>query len=190
MAYDNWTAVEDEDERERLREATDPDGRRLFAEMVDDLDGADDCGCAVGGDDLALKHVAIRIVRAAQSLNITIVSLLLSTFSLLSQAGCENKPPPPPPPPPLYKVVDDAPKPSPGKSNINGTVLWNGDGKGLENVEVQLCETVHSFPFFQCEGRTYKTKTSSDGVYRFPDVVPGSYSFAIKLPGSKSTFLI
>ena len=39
MAYERWTDVEDEAERERLRKATDPDGRRLFAEMVEDHEG-------------------------------------------------------------------------------------------------------------------------------------------------------
>ena len=41
MVYNDWTAVEDEGERERLREATDPAGRHLFAELVEDHDGDD-----------------------------------------------------------------------------------------------------------------------------------------------------
>jgi hypothetical protein len=113
-------------------------------------------------------------------------TLLFLAATLLSQTGCENKPPPPP----LYRILYDVPKPAPGKGQVKGQVLWVGDGKGIENVEVQLCEHAEVMMDFKCSGKSYNAKTDPEGVYWFRDVLPGSYSFAIKIPGSRGTYMV
>lgn len=91
--------------------------------------------------------------------------------------------------PPLFRVVNIEPRPSPGMGNVKGTVLWSGNGKGIADVEVLLCERISMTLYFSCEGKNFKTKTDAEGNYWFKDITPGSYSFAIKPPGATNTYI-
>lgn len=106
---------------------------------------------------------------------------------VVSQTNCSNQSQTNKPP--LFRVVNIEPRPSQGMGNVKGTVLWSGDGKGIADVEVLLCERISMTLFFSCEGKNFKTKSDAEGIYWFKDIPPGSYSFAIKPPGATNTYV-
>lgn len=63
-------------------------------------------------------------------------------------------------------------KPAPGTGNVQGKVLYNG--KPVENIDVQLCETFSRF-VSGCGGKIYKAKTDKDGDYVITNVPPKEY---------------
>ncbi|MEZ5424759.1 MAG: hypothetical protein R2747_00720 [Pyrinomonadaceae bacterium] len=62
-------------------------------------------------------------------------------------------------------------KPSAGKANVQGQVLFNE--KPVEGIEVKLCEKFNTFS--GCSGQQLTTKTDSGGEYLFKDVEPKVY---------------
>jgi hypothetical protein len=64
-------------------------------------------------------------------------------------------------------------KPSPGKGNVQGAVVYNE--KPVENIEVKLCETFNRYMRESCGGKTYKATTDKEGYYIVKDVEPGIY---------------
>jgi hypothetical protein len=63
-------------------------------------------------------------------------------------------------------------KPAPGKGNVQGKALYNG--QPAAGVEVKLCETFNQY-FGGCKGETFTTKTDSAGEYLIKDVPPRIY---------------
>ena len=63
-------------------------------------------------------------------------------------------------------------KPAPGKGNVQGKALYNG--QPAAGVEVKLCETFNQY-FGGCKGETFVTKTDSAGEYLIKDVPPRIY---------------
>jgi hypothetical protein len=63
-------------------------------------------------------------------------------------------------------------KPAPGKGNVQGKALYNG--QPAAGVEVKLCETFNQY-FGGCKGETFTTRTDSAGEYLIKDVPPGIY---------------
>jgi len=128
-----------------------------------------------------------RIYMKTKYINLSLFYVLLF---LLAQTNCVN---PPhysrPNKPPLFRVITSEPPPAKDKGNVKGTVLWTGDGKGTENVEVLLCERIDMLVYFRCEGKNFKTKTDSNGIYWFRDLPAGRYSFAIKPLGSIDSYV-
>lgn len=62
-------------------------------------------------------------------------------------------------------------KPSAGRSNVQGTVLFNE--KPAAGVEVKLCQKFSSI--LGCREKQYTTKTDDAGEYLIKDVEPGDY---------------
>ena len=63
-------------------------------------------------------------------------------------------------------------KPSPGKGNVQGRVLYNE--KPAAGIEVKLCSTFNRF-LGGCGGETFTTKTDANGEYLIKDVPPKTY---------------
>jgi hypothetical protein len=63
-------------------------------------------------------------------------------------------------------------KPAPGKGNVQGKALYNG--QPAAGVEVKLCETFNQY-FGGCGGETFTTKTDSEGEYLIKNVPPRIY---------------
>ncbi|HEX3558039.1 MAG TPA: carboxypeptidase-like regulatory domain-containing protein [Pyrinomonadaceae bacterium] len=63
-------------------------------------------------------------------------------------------------------------KPSAGKGNVQGRVLYNS--QPAVGVEVKLCEKFSQF-FGGCGGQTYSARTDSAGEYLIKDVPPKVY---------------
>jgi hypothetical protein len=63
-------------------------------------------------------------------------------------------------------------KPAPGKGNVQGKALYNG--QPAVGVEVKLCETFNQF-FGGCKGETFTAKTDNQGEYLIKDVTPRIY---------------
>ncbi|HEX8772965.1 MAG TPA: hypothetical protein VF735_05120 [Pyrinomonadaceae bacterium] len=63
-------------------------------------------------------------------------------------------------------------KPAPGKGNVQGKALYNG--QPAAGVEVKLCETFNQY-FGGCKGETFTARTGSDGEYLIKDVPPRVY---------------
>src|SRR5215210_2268419 len=63
-------------------------------------------------------------------------------------------------------------KPAPGKGNVQGKALYNG--QPAAGVEVKLCETFNQF-YGGCGGETFTAKTDSEGEYLIKDVPPRVY---------------
>ena len=63
-------------------------------------------------------------------------------------------------------------KPAPGKSNVQGKVLFNS--QPAPNIEVKLCERFNQY-FGGCQGETYSTRTDANGEYLIRNVPPGLY---------------
>jgi hypothetical protein len=63
-------------------------------------------------------------------------------------------------------------KPSAGKANVQGRVLY--DGQPAKGIEVKLCEKFERY-ISGCGGETFKTKTDDAGEYLFKDVPPRIY---------------
>lgn len=68
-------------------------------------------------------------------------------------------------------------KPPAGFGNAIGRVLY--DGKGVSNIEVQLCENIGFIG--GCGGKTYAGKTNKDGYYVIDKVKPGDYAVAVRV---------
>lgn len=70
-------------------------------------------------------------------------------------------------------------KPSPGKANVQGKALYNG--QPAAGVEVKLCEKYSRF-VGGCGGEMFKTTTDDKGEYLFKDVPPRIYEgLAVKV---------
>ena len=63
-------------------------------------------------------------------------------------------------------------KPAPGKGNVQGRVLYNG--QPAKEIEVKLCETFNQY-FGGCGGETFVTKTDAAGEYLIRNVPPRIY---------------
>jgi hypothetical protein len=63
-------------------------------------------------------------------------------------------------------------KPSAGKSNVQGRVLFNS--APAPDIDVKLCEKFNQF-LGGCQGQTYTAKTDANGEYLIKDVPPGIY---------------
>lgn len=63
-------------------------------------------------------------------------------------------------------------KPEPGKSNVQGKVLYNQ--QPAANIEVKLCEKFNRF-MGGCTGQTYTTRTDEHGEYLIRNVPSGLY---------------
>ena len=63
-------------------------------------------------------------------------------------------------------------KPAPGKGNVQGKALYNG--QPAAGVEVKLCETFNQY-FGGCKGETFTARTDSAGEYLIKDVPPRIY---------------
>jgi hypothetical protein len=63
-------------------------------------------------------------------------------------------------------------KPAPGKGNVQGKALYNG--QPAAGVEVKLCETFNQY-FGGCKGETFTARTDSGGEYLIKDVPPRVY---------------
>lgn len=64
-------------------------------------------------------------------------------------------------------------KPSPGKGNVQGTILYNG--KPAEGIDVELCEKLSTIMGVDCTGKTIKAKSDKDGVFVLADADPQMY---------------
>lgn len=63
-------------------------------------------------------------------------------------------------------------QPEVGKANVQGKVLFNGEGAA--GVEVKLCQKFSRF-MGECSGDTFRTKTDEAGEYLIANVTPGIY---------------
>jgi hypothetical protein len=63
-------------------------------------------------------------------------------------------------------------KPSAGKGNVQGKVLYNG--RPAEGIEVKLCEKFSQY-LGGCNGETFTAKTDAGGEYLIKDVPPKTY---------------
>jgi hypothetical protein len=63
-------------------------------------------------------------------------------------------------------------KPVPGKGNVQGKALYNG--QPAAGVEVKLCETFNQY-FGGCKGETFTARTDSAGEYLIKNVPPRIY---------------
>lgn len=63
-------------------------------------------------------------------------------------------------------------KPVPGKGNVQGKALYNG--QPAAGVEVKLCETFNQY-FGGCRGETFTARTDSAGEYLIKNVTPRIY---------------
>ncbi|HKS27919.1 MAG TPA: hypothetical protein VJS44_08875 [Pyrinomonadaceae bacterium] len=63
-------------------------------------------------------------------------------------------------------------KPAPGKGNVQGKALYNG--QPAAGVEVKLCEKFNQY-FGGCSGETFTAKTDSGGEYLIKNVQPRVY---------------
>jgi hypothetical protein len=63
-------------------------------------------------------------------------------------------------------------KPAPGKGNVQGKALYNG--QPAAGVEVKLCETFNQY-LGGCGGETFTAKTDSGGEYLIKNVTPRTY---------------
>lgn len=73
----------------------------------------------------------------------------------------------------LSEVGTPKAEPASGKANIHGKVLYNG--KPVEGIEVQLCETFSRF-VSGCGGEKFTTKTDANGEYLLANVTPRTYN--------------
>lgn len=64
-------------------------------------------------------------------------------------------------------------KPAAGKGNVQGKVLYND--KPADGIEVTLCEKFSTVMGIQCTGKTFKTKTESDGTFVVANADPKMY---------------
>lgn len=71
--------------------------------------------------------------------------------------------------------LSSAPKPSSGKANVVGTVIWKREGAA--NIEVQLCQAAS----YKLSCEKYKTVTNDKGDFIFADVEPGFYAVKTRL---------
>ena len=63
-------------------------------------------------------------------------------------------------------------KPEPGKGNVQGRALYNG--QPAAGVEVKLCEKFNQY-FGGCGGETFTARTDNQGEYLIKNVPPGVY---------------
>lgn len=63
-------------------------------------------------------------------------------------------------------------KPSAGKGNVQGKVLYNG--RPAEGIEMKLCEKFSQY-LGGCSGETFTAKTDAGGEYLIKDVPPKTY---------------
>ncbi|MFL6228586.1 MAG: carboxypeptidase-like regulatory domain-containing protein, partial [Pyrinomonadaceae bacterium] len=63
-------------------------------------------------------------------------------------------------------------KPAAGTGNVQGRVLYNG--QGAKGIEVKLCQTFSQY-MDGCGGATFTTKTDDQGEYLIKNVPPGTY---------------
>jgi hypothetical protein len=63
-------------------------------------------------------------------------------------------------------------KPTVGKANVSGKVLFNS--KPAANIEVKLCQKFNQF-MGGCQGQTFTARTDGNGEYLIRNVPPGLY---------------
>jgi hypothetical protein len=85
---------------------------------------------------------------------------------------------------PPSQIEYTGPPPAAGRGALSGRVVWNE--QPVANAAVRLCEDVSALS--GCSGKTFDTKTGTDGRYLFTDVAPGEYTLMVR-PADMSEYV-